>query len=130
MVGASIISALHIGLFGVWASVVTNKLSHMAQVISWFGIGFILINALSWWRARQVFDKILRADANERSFDLGVSMGLMIPFLAIFIAWGLTLAYLRNGWYLDELAYQSVSGMQYASECARAVTCEIRGMTP
>ena len=87
MIAASLIVALHTGLFGVWVSAAGNSLRNTAQGISLFGIIFISLNIIFWIMARMKFQKEIINTKGEQPFNNMMSAGLVFPFILILIGW-------------------------------------------
>ena len=86
MVGASLIVALHAGLFGVWISALGSQLYGIAEGIAIFGMIFISLNTAFWVMARMKFQREI-IKSNEKPFDFMMSVGMVLPFVLIFVGW-------------------------------------------
>jgi cytochrome bd-type quinol oxidase subunit 1 len=90
MVGAGIISALHVGLFSVWVTAIVGDKCKVAFTIAIFGTVLIVLNTVFWFIARQKFQQEIK-----EKFSWLISLGLIFPFIMIFFGWLFCIYYLN-----------------------------------
>jgi hypothetical protein len=114
MVGASLIVALHIGLFSIWVSAISGSLIKLADKIALFGIIFMVLNIIFWIGSRQFFNKLLKENNSETELNPYISAGLIVPMLIVLFGW--------SGAYSDgnNLAIKSIHKKESTKECKQA----------